>query len=106
MNDWGKRRRGERWVENGADGTDETDESMRLNSPIDSSVARGCDDGLLVSRGCPMGQSRGSDVSSGLRKVGLDPVTSSVPFVATFVDVTGITIYFPVARVTLQGTLL
>ena len=71
----------ERWVENR---TDETDGSMRLNSPIDSSVARGPDDGLLVSWGCPMGQSHGSDVSSGLRKAGLDPVTRQGPVRSNF----------------------
>jgi magnesium transporter len=33
-----------------------------------------------------------------LRKVGIDPAIASSPFVATFVDVTGILIYFSVAR--------
>jgi magnesium transporter len=32
------------------------------------------------------------------RSVGLDPAFASSPFVATFVDVTGIAIYFNVAR--------
>jgi magnesium transporter len=32
-----------------------------------------------------------------LRRVGLDPATSSAPFVATLVDVTGVVIYFTVA---------
>ncbi|MBV9392042.1 MAG: magnesium transporter [Verrucomicrobia bacterium] len=41
-----------------------------------------------------------------LRKCGLDPATSSAPFVSTFVDVTGIIIYFSVATVLLRGTLL
>lgn len=41
-----------------------------------------------------------------LRKVGLDPATSSAPFVSTFVDVTGIIIYFSVASFILGGTLL
>lgn len=41
-----------------------------------------------------------------LRKVGLDPATSSAPFVSTFVDVTGIIIYFSVASLILGGTLL
>jgi magnesium transporter len=35
-----------------------------------------------------------------------DPATSSAPFVATLVDVTGLVIYFSVAIVTLRGTLL
>lgn len=34
-----------------------------------------------------------------LRRVGLDPATSSAPFVATLVDVTGVVIYFTVAYV-------
>jgi len=41
-----------------------------------------------------------------LRKLGLDPATSSAPFVSTFVDVTGIVIYFSIASVILSGTLL
>ena len=39
-----------------------------------------------------------------LRRVGLDPATSSAPFVATLVDVTGIFIYFTVAAMILRGT--
>jgi magnesium transporter len=41
-----------------------------------------------------------------LRKIGLDPATSSAPFVATLVDVTGIVIYFSVATIILKGTIL
>lgn len=41
-----------------------------------------------------------------LRRVGLDPATSSAPFVATLVDVTGLIIYFGVATVVLHGSLL
>ncbi len=41
-----------------------------------------------------------------LRKLGFDPATSSAPFVATLVDVTGLVIYFSVGLVTLRGTLL
>ena len=41
-----------------------------------------------------------------LRRLGLDPATSSAPFVATLVDVTGLVIYFNVALVILRGTLL
>jgi magnesium transporter len=36
-----------------------------------------------------------------LRRLGFDPATSSAPFVATLVDVTGLVIYFSVAMVTL-----
>lgn len=41
-----------------------------------------------------------------LKRVGLDPATSSAPFVATLVDVSGLIIYFTVAAVILKGTLL
>jgi magnesium transporter len=41
-----------------------------------------------------------------LKRVGLDPATSSAPFVATLVDVTGLVIYFSVAILILRGTLL
>ncbi len=41
-----------------------------------------------------------------LRRLGFDPATSSAPFVATMVDVTGLVIYFSVAVVLLRGTLL
>jgi magnesium transporter len=41
-----------------------------------------------------------------LRSLGFDPATSSAPFVATLVDVTGLIIYFMVAKAILTGTLL
>ena len=41
-----------------------------------------------------------------LRRCKLDPATSSAPFVATLVDVTGLVIYFNVALFILRGTLL
>ena len=41
-----------------------------------------------------------------LRRLRLDPATSSAPFVATLVDVTGLVIYFTVAALLLRGTLL
>jgi len=41
-----------------------------------------------------------------LRKFKADPATSSAPFVATIVDVTGLIIYFSVAALILRGTLL
>lgn len=41
-----------------------------------------------------------------LKRLGFDPAASSTPFIATFVDVTGLIIYFNVARVLLQSTLL
>jgi magnesium transporter len=41
-----------------------------------------------------------------LKRLGLDPATSSAPFVATLVDVTGLVIYFSMAMLVLRGTLL
>ena len=41
-----------------------------------------------------------------LRRLGFDPATSSAPFVATLVDVTGLVIYFTIASLILRGTLL
>jgi len=41
-----------------------------------------------------------------LRRFGFDPATSSAPFVATLVDVTGLIIYFSVGLVILRGSLL
>jgi magnesium transporter len=41
-----------------------------------------------------------------LRRLGVDPATSSAPFVATLVDVSGLIIYFSVAALILRGTLL
>lgn len=48
----------------------------------------------------------GSMIPFVLRRFGLDPATSSAPFVATLVDVTGLIIYFSIAAVILRGTLL
>src|SRR5262245_66065401 len=39
-----------------------------------------------------------------LKRIGFDPATSSAPFVATLVDVTGLVIYFTVAALILSGT--
>jgi len=41
-----------------------------------------------------------------LKKCGLDPATSSAPFVATLVDVTGLIIYFTIASIILRGLVL
>jgi magnesium transporter len=52
------------------------------------------------------GSLAGSMLPFMLRKIGFDPATSSAPFVATLVDVTGLIIYFVVAKIVLSGTLL
>lgn len=41
-----------------------------------------------------------------LQRLGLDPANSSAPFVATMVDVTGLVLYFTVAKLVLSGSLL
>jgi magnesium transporter len=41
----------------------------------------------------------------GMRRIGADPATSSAPFVATLVDVTGLIIYFSIALVTMRGVM-
>jgi magnesium transporter len=41
-----------------------------------------------------------------LRRVGAEPATSSAPFVATLVDVTGLIIYFSIALVIMRGVVL
>ena len=41
-----------------------------------------------------------------LRRIGVDPATSSAPCVATIVDVTGLILYFLIAMNILKGTLL
>ena len=48
----------------------------------------------------------GSMVPFILKKFKLDPATSSAPFVATLVDVTGLIIYFTIAAMFLTGKLL
>ena len=52
------------------------------------------------------GSVTGSMLPFVLRRLGFDPATSSAPFVATLVDVTGLVIYFTVAMFMLRGTLL
>ena len=41
-----------------------------------------------------------------MRRIGADPSTSSAPFVATLVDVTGLIIYFSIALVIMGGVML
>jgi magnesium transporter len=41
-----------------------------------------------------------------LRRIGADPATSSAPFVATLVDVTGLIIYFSIALLIMRGVML
>ena len=48
----------------------------------------------------------GSMIPIILKKLKIDPATSSAPLVATLVDVTGLVIYFTIAAVILKGTIL
>lgn len=52
------------------------------------------------------GSLMGSMLPLVLKRLGFDPATSSAPFVATLVDVTGLVIYFSVAYMFLNGVLL
>jgi magnesium transporter len=52
------------------------------------------------------GSLAGSMLPMLLKRLGADPATSSAPFVATLVDVTGLVIYFSFAVLFLRGTLL
>jgi magnesium transporter len=52
------------------------------------------------------GTMAGSTLPFILRRFGIDPASASAPFVATLVDVTGLIIYFTVAKLVLTGTLL
>jgi hypothetical protein len=52
------------------------------------------------------GSTAGSMLPFGLRRLGFDPATSSAPFVATLVDVTGLVIYFTIASIILRGLVL
>ncbi|MFZ5497134.1 MAG: magnesium transporter [Verrucomicrobiota bacterium] len=52
------------------------------------------------------GSLMGSMLPLVLKRLGFDPATSSAPFVATLVDVTGLVVYFSVAWFVLRGTLL
>jgi len=52
------------------------------------------------------GSLMGSMMPIVMKRLKLDPATSSAPFVATMVDVTGILIYFTVASIILRGVIL
>jgi magnesium transporter len=52
------------------------------------------------------GNLMGSMLPLVLKRLGADPATSSAPFIATLVDVTGLIIYFSLAAMILSGTIL
>ena len=67
---------------------------------------------IALTVGCALvgivtfGSLAGSMLPFVLRRFGFDPASASAPFVATLVDVTGLSIYFTVALIVLHGTLL
>lgn len=66
----------------------------------------GCTVGVALVGVVLWGSLSGSMLPLLLKKLGADPATSSAPFVATLVDVTGLIIYFSVAVMFLKGVLL
>ncbi len=66
----------------------------------------GCTVGVALVGVVLWGSLSGSMLPLLLKKLGADPATSSAPFVATLVDVTGLIIYFSVAVMFLKGILL
>jgi magnesium transporter len=62
--------------------------------------------GLAVAAICLWGTLVGSMLPLIFRRLGVDPGVASSPFVATFVDVTGIIIYFSIAKAVLWEILL
>jgi magnesium transporter len=62
--------------------------------------------GLSLTGVVLWGSLMGSMLPLILKRLGADPATSSAPFIATLVDVTGLLIYFSLAALLLTGTLL
>ncbi len=62
--------------------------------------------GLALVGVVTWGSLMGSMLPFIIRRFGFDPASASAPFVATLVDVSGLVIYFSVAYVILNGTLL
>ena len=62
--------------------------------------------GLSLTGVVLWGSLMGSMLPLILKRLGADPATSSAPFIATLVDVTGLLIYFSLAAMLLSGTLL
>jgi magnesium transporter len=77
-----------------------TPESVRGTS-VDG-ISLGIVVGLAVGAICLWGTLIGSMLPLIFKKMGFDPAFASSPFVATFVDVTGIIIYLNIARVFLH----
>lgn len=66
----------------------------------------GCSVALSLTLVVAWGSLSGAMLPLLLQRLGFDPATSSTPFVATMVDVTGVVIYFSIASILLGGLLL
>jgi magnesium transporter len=72
----------------------------------DHGTAIGLTIGVSVTFVVLWGSVMGSMMPLLLKRLGADPATSSAPFIATLVDVTGLVIYFSIAALVLSGKLL
>lgn len=72
----------------------------------DHGTAIGLTIGVSVTFVVLWGSVMGSMMPLLLKRLGADPATSSAPFIATLVDVTGLIIYFSIAALVLSGKLL
>lgn len=68
--------------------------ALTWHSPIPVAITVGLSLMGVVTAGCVIG----SLMPLILKRMGLDPAISSSPFIATFIDVTGIIIYFTIAK--------
>jgi len=80
--------------------------NMIFNSYGDHTVMIGLTVGISLIGVVLWGTISGSMLPIILKKLGADPATSSAPFVATLVDVTGLIIYFSVAYFFMQELLV
>ena len=79
-----------------------------LSSPtVRRTTGTGClDRGHRAGRRGALGIALRFDAAISFAPVGADPATSSAPFVATLVDVTGLIIYFSIALLIMRGAML
>ena len=80
--------------------------SMATGIYGDNAIGIGLTVGVSLVGVVMWGTLSGSMLPLLMKRLGFDPATSSAPFVATLVDVTGIIIYFSAAVWFLRGTLL
>jgi magnesium transporter len=94
---------GQTWKELPPHGGAETVYEFPANSEVRFEAVNRWDLGLVIALAvaciCLWGTLIGSMLPLLFKRIGVDPGIASSPFVATFVDVTGIVIYFSIARV-------